>query len=319
MNNDIYRKLPLDFNKYKTYRIEGGASKKIFYKLIKNSKQTFIIIDFNDDKKEYQNHLKIFKILNYVNVSIPNIIEKNDTNSTIICEDFGDLRFDKILNQYPINSLLQYAVDTLVEIQNSTIYSKDYNLEHYNFTTFVREIEELPEYYFPFIKLNNKNLKEEFISIWQDAYKKIDFKFDSFTHKDFNLNNLILIPSRKKHLKCGIVDFQSAFWGESSWDLFSLLEDSRILFTDKFNEDLMDYFFSKTKLNISLLDFKMKYYFLNFSRQTRLLGRWVKLAKDLNKDWYLKFIPVTQNRLRKNINKINDTKLKKFYERYIIT
>ena len=26
-----------------------------------------------------------------------------------------------------------------------------------------------------------------------------------------------------------------SFWGERSWDLFSLLEDSRMLFTDQYN------------------------------------------------------------------------------------
>ena len=40
--------------------------------------------------------LLIYNILKEINVSIPKIIEKNDSNLTIISEDFGDLRFDKI-------------------------------------------------------------------------------------------------------------------------------------------------------------------------------------------------------------------------------
>ena len=38
----------------------------------------------------------------------------------------------------------------------------------------------------------------------------------------------------------------------------------------------------------------MKYHFLNCSRQSRLLGRWVKLSNDLGEKWYLDFIPVTK-------------------------
>ena len=59
-------------------------------------------------------------------------------------------------------------------------------------------------------------------------------------HKDFNMNNLIFLPSRKGHLKCGVIDYQNSFWGESTWDLFSLLEDSRILFTDQYNKYLFN-------------------------------------------------------------------------------
>ena len=132
------------------------------------------------------------------------------------------------------------------------------------------------------------------------------------------MNNLILRPSEKGHLKCGVIDFQSAFWGESSWDLFSLLEDSRMLFTDEFNDYFIEYFYSLTSQNISLNDFKFKFHFLNCSRQTRLLGRWVKLSKELKKKWYLDFIPITKSRLKKSINLLNNKKLSEFYNKYIL-
>ena len=119
------------------------------------------------------------------------------------------------------------------------------------------------------------------------------------------------------HLKCGVIDFQSSFWGESSWDLFSLLEDSRILFTDQFNDDFVHYFYSHTNQTISLNDFKIKFHYLNSSRQTRLLGRWVKLSKELNHKWYLDFISVTQYRLKKSINYLNNKQLSRFYNKYV--
>ena len=252
MENNIYKKLSTKFHKYKISKIESGASKKIFYKLVGEKKENFLVIDFNKDENEYKNHLKIYDILKNINISVPNIIEKNYNDLTLICEYFGDKRFDKILNQYSIKDLLEYAVDSLIEIKNSTNYDTSLQLEKYDFTMFNKEISELPDYYFSHIGLHNQDLKEEFLSTWSYAFKKINFDFENFVHKDFNLNNLILIPSRKKHLKCGIIDFQNAFWGDASWDLFSLLEDSRIIFTDEFNEEFIDYFFSRTSLNTTL-------------------------------------------------------------------
>ena len=309
-------KLSNEFKKYSIEKIEGGASKKKFYRL-KHSNKQYILTDFSFDKKEYNNYLTIYNILKNINISVPQIIEKYDNNLMIISEDFGDLRFDKILQKYPLNDLLHYAVDTLIILKNSIQYDSQLSLPQYSFDIFKKEIFELPKYYFPYVKLVNKNLNDEFIFIWSEAYRNIQFEFTNVVHKDFNINNLILIPNNKKHLKCGVIDFQSAFWGESSWDLFSLLEDSRVLFSDESNEYFIKYFFSQTSQKTSIQDFIYKYYFLNTSRQTRLLGRWIKLSKELKQDCYLDFIPITLKRLKKSIKLINDKKIIDFYNKYI--
>lgn len=318
MPSNILKKISREFKKYEILEVESGASKKKFYKLV-NKNNSFIIIDFVLDKREFENHLKIYNLLKDIDISIPKIIEKNDRDLVLITENFGNLRFDKILQNYDIKNLLSYAVDTLVILKKSIRFDKQFNLLQYNFDIFKNEIIELPHYYFPYINLNEEKLDKEFLFVWSKTFNKFAFEFDNFVHKDFNLNNLIFIPSNKKHLKCGVIDFQNAFWGESSWDLFSLLEDSRILFTDEFNEYFIEYFFKKTNQCMSLKEFKIKFYFLNLSRQTRLLGRWIKLSKELDNNCYLDFIPVTLKRLKKSLILLNDINLTKFYNKYILT
>ena len=63
------------------------------------------------------------------------------------------------------------------------------------------------------------------------------------------------LPQRKGHLRCGILDFQNAFIGFSGWDLFSLLENPRIYFDDKYNDELIEYFYNKTNQNLSFKEF----------------------------------------------------------------
>ena len=217
-----------EYKNFKFNKIKSGASKKIFYRLQKDNK-SFILTDFNLDKKEYLNHLKIYNILKDLNISIPEIYESNNTDLFTISEDFGNLRFDKIINNEPIDKLLLHAVDSLKIINQSLQFNSDLNLPIYNYKNFEDEIMELPKYFLPYLYNNlNENVSEEYLLIWSEYFNKFDFDFSNFVHKDFNINNLILLPSKKNHLKCGIIDFQSAFWGESCWDLFSLLEDSRI-------------------------------------------------------------------------------------------
>ena len=310
------KKLSSNFQNYNIKKIESGASHKNFYRL-DNNHNSYIFVDFQGDKNEYNYHIKIYDILKKINISIPKIVEKNDDFLFLITEDFGNLRFDQILKDDSLKSFLNYAVETLIEINNSIKFDHTYKLPQYNFKIFKSEIMELPKYYFPHIELNSKDLAEEFFYVWDKAFHNINFEFKNFQHKDFNINNLIFLPNKSCHLKCGVIDFQSAFWGESSWDLFSLLEDSRILFSDNYNDYFIKKFYLETKNNSPFNDFVSKYYFLSSSRQTRLLGRWIKLASELNQNWYLDFIAITLKRLTKSINLTNNENLINFYNKYI--
>jgi len=313
MKFDLLDKIPSKYQNYKVERISSGASRRLFYR-ISSGFNSFICLDSNNEKKEYKNFLKVHAYLSKINVSIPYIYESNDVNNILILEDFGNLRFDKILKNYPLKPLLECAVKTLVILKNNIDFNHFKDLSIYNFSTLKSEISEFTDYY---IYANNreipKDLIEEFYECWQKNFDSIGFDFNNFVHKDFNINNLLYLPLRKDHLKCGVIDFQSAFWGESCWDLFSLLEDSRIYFDDRHNDYFIKYYYQNTNQKISLEEFKEKYYMLNCSRQTRLLGRWVKLSKKLNAKLYLDFIKITKKRLAKGIGKLNRKDIKSVY------
>ena len=113
------------------------------------------------------------------------------------------------------------------------------------------------------------------------------------------------------------IRFQSAFWGESCWDLFSLLEDSRIYFDDQYSFYFIKLYYHYTNQGIGFDDFIEKYYMLSCSRQTRLLGRWVKLSKELNQSFYLDFIETTKKRLFKGLIKMNRKDLRSVYTKLL--
>ena len=287
MTFDLLNKLSSKYKDYKVEKIKKEASKRFFYRLSGKS-NSVICLDSGNEKKEYNDLLKVYSYLSKINVSIPEIYEKDDVNNILILEDFGNLRFDKILEIYPLKSLLEYAVNTLTILKNEIVFDPSKDLSIYNYNIFKSEISEFLNYYYPYVynKKISKHLSEEFYGSWKKYFDLLNFDFINFVHKDFNINNLIYLPSRKDHLKCGIIDFQSAFWGECCWDLFSLLEDSRIYFDDQFNIHFIKLYYHYTNQSIGFDDFIEKYYMLSCSRQTRLLGRWVKLSKELNQSFY---------------------------------
>ena len=318
MTFDLFNKISLKYKDYKVEKIKSEASKRFFYRLSGKS-NSVICLDSSNERKEYSDLLKVHSYLSKINVSIPDIYENDDANNILILEDFGNLRFDKILENYPLKSLLEYAVKSLTVLKKEIAFDCSKDLSIYNYNTFKSEISEFPNYYYPhvFRKEIPKNLSEEFYECWRKYFYSLSFNFINFVHKDFNINNLIYLPSRKGHLKCGILDFQSAFWGESCWDLFSLLEDSRIYFDDQFNDYFIKLYYHYTNQDIEFEDFIEKYYMLSCSRQTRLLGRWVKLSKELNQSFYLDFIKVTKKRLLKGLEKINRKDLRSVYNKLL--
>ena len=54
-----------------------------------------------------------------------------------LLEDFGDLRFDKILNKYELKDLLSIAVKSLIEIKNVIEFNPSYHLPTYNYKIFI--------------------------------------------------------------------------------------------------------------------------------------------------------------------------------------
>ena len=298
------------------YQIESDVSKKKIYRF-KNNNVNKIIVDFSYNLKDFHSFIQVHKLLLDINISIPKIFSVDESRNIITMEDFGDLRYDKFINNNDPKKFLYNAVNSIIEIQNSKKTLSLNNFLKYNFSFFKEEIAEFAEFYIPLID-NGNELADNFYYIWKAEFENIDFDFNSFVHKDFEFSNLIHLPKRDGHLKCGIIDFQNAFIGFSGWDLFSLLENPRMYFNEKYNSELLEYFYKRTNQKISLNYFIEQYYFLNTARQTRIIGRWINLDKANNNNNYSRFLNITINKLEKSLFNLKNKKLTNLYNKLII-
>ena len=305
--------MKLDLNE--VYQIESGASQKKIYRL-KNYNKEGVFVDFSYNDKDYYSFLEVNKFLSTINISVPKIYDTDDSKNLILMEDFGNHRYDNIINSIDLKEVLLSAINSLVEIQNTSQQITNYNLNTYNFSSFKIEIAEFADFYLPFKNIS-KSIVDEFFIIWHSEFKNLNFNWNSFVHKDFELSNLMYLQNRKGHLKCGILDYQNAFIGFSGWDMFSLLENPRIYFDDKYNDELIEYFYNNTNQNISYSEFLIQYYFLNTARQSRIIGRWINLDKKNKKNNYSMYLDVTIKRLKKSLYFLQNQKLSKLYNKVI--
>ncbi len=296
-------------------KIEDGLSKKSIYrKTEKNNSK--IIIDFSKDKREFKNFLKVYEILLKVNISIPKIYEVNQQQYKIYMQDFGNDRFNKIYNKDNLYKLLKLAVDNIIIIQSETNLKNLKNLKKYTFKDLKNELKEFVKYYIASKKILNFPTSK-FYKLWENIFYSQNYNMSNFSHKDFEFINLFFLENYKSHLQCGIIDFQSAFMGFIGWDLISLLENPRINFVRDYNDKLIEYFYDKSPIIENINTFREQYYVLSLARQTRLLGRWIKLLNINNDNQYLDYLNITKSRTIATLNNINNHELKLIYEKYL--
>ena len=108
--------IPKEFKNFKIINIRNEASRRKYYRL-KKDKKSVVLMDSSKEPKQFDNFLKVHKIISNIKISIPTIYEIDKINKIIILEDLGNLRFDKILNKYKLKDLLFIAVESLIEIK----------------------------------------------------------------------------------------------------------------------------------------------------------------------------------------------------------
>ena len=175
----------MKFNFNEVYQIESGVSQKKIYRF-KNSDKEGVFVDFSYNNKDYHSFLEINKFLSNINISVPKIFDIDDSKNLILMEDFGNERYDIIINSMDLKEILLNSINSLIEIQNTSEPKNKYNLDSYNFSSFKIEIAEFADFYLPFKNIS-KSIVDEFLTIWYSEFENLNFNWNSFVHKDFEL------------------------------------------------------------------------------------------------------------------------------------
>ena len=122
----------MKFNFDDVYEVESGASHKKIYRF-KNNNEGKIIVNFSYNYNDYLSFLEINNFLSMINISVPKIFDTDDTNRVIIMEDFGNIRYDKLINSIDPKDILIDAINSLIEIQNTQKLTVTKLLKRYNF------------------------------------------------------------------------------------------------------------------------------------------------------------------------------------------
>jgi len=287
--------------------IKGDASFRKFYR---NTKKNSIIVFANKEKsKNLLIYDSINKILIKNNLIAPKLLSQNYENNYIEIQDLGN---KTIYQRFLKNKKNQYSIfKKIINVLNKIQLIKDkkiknfkkvfYKIEDYKNKILFDEAKLFSYWYIP-KKLNKKKIRIFNVKFSKEIkllLSKLNFKNDTFVHRDFHVSNLVINSKNQ----IGLIDNQDALIGNKAYDLASLIDDVRFKTSNSLKLKVYNYYL-KTNKKINADKFKNDFEILSVLRNLKIIGIFMRLAERDKKTKYLKLIPyawkMIDNRLAKN-------------------
>ncbi len=299
----------LNFKELK--EIKGDASFRKFYRN-KNNRSIVVYA-----KKEKVKNLLIYdavnKILNKNKILAPKLINQNYKNNYIEVEDFGDNTLFKVLKHHKTNKELSFRkilktlsrLQLIKDKQVVNLNRQKYKVQKYDNKILLNEAKLFSEWYAArkINKFKIRKFKKGYENEVKKLLSKLNFKNDTFVHRDFHVSNLMYVKNN-----IAVIDSQDALIGNKAYDLASLVDDVRFETSNKLKNKILNNYFKKlkkTEINKFVNDFEI----LSVLRNLKIIGIFSRLALRDNKKKYVKMIPyaweMINYRMKKNREFVN--------------
>jgi len=295
--------------------IKGDASFRKFYR---NIKKNSIIVFANKEKiKNLLVYDSINKILIKNNIVAPKLLSQNYKKNYIEIQDLGNETIFQIFSKNKKNEyfIFKKVINILNKIQLvkdkkiKDFRNKFYLIKDYKSKILLDEAK-LFSYWYVKKKLDKKKINvfnSKFNKEIKLLLSKLNFKNDTFVHRDFHVSNLIINSKNK----IGLIDNQDALIGNKAYDLASLIDDVRYKTSNSLKNKVFKYYLNTNK-KIDVNKFKNDFDILSVLRNLKIIGIFIRLAERDKKRKYLKLIPyawkMIDSRMRKNKD-LNNLKL----------
>ena len=300
---------------YKLKKISGDASFREFYRLKKNYKTSIIVFA----KKEKYKNLIVYSIVNNIlnthKISAPKLISNHYKNNMIEISDLGNKSFYDFviskknkMNDYKSLIKLIFKLQKIKIKKNYILGKNKFKFIKYSLDNLHKESNLFFDWYLKYSlkkKIPNK-IKKLLRNELNKVYKKLNFKNDTFVHRDFHASNIMY---DKK--KLGVIDSQDAIIGNPLYDVASLIDDVRIKLPQDLQNNLFKFYYKNSKYKKEKIEkLKKDFDILSVQRNLKILGIFVRLSKRDNKLNYLKYLPYTwlliERRMKNPVfNKLN--------------
>ena len=136
-----------------------------------------------------------------------------------------------------------------------------------------------------------KSSRRRFFEAWIQCLTYIESCRTVLVLRDYHVDNLMVLAERDGVRRCGLLDFQDAVVGPASYDLVSLLQDSRRNISDEISSLMLDRYFDGVEGVDNRNNFMKSYYILGTQRALKVFGVFTRQDILYRNSKYLVHIP----------------------------
>ncbi|AUG54431.1 aminoglycoside phosphotransferase family protein [Thalassospira marina] len=245
---------------------------------------------------------------------VPEVLAHDVANGLALIEDFGDLTFTRALAMGSIvpASLYIRATDALITLHrgcdamaagaagvnaangaNGELSQAMAGLVTYQPANLRRQLASFGRDYLPLVIADDArrgHAMQEFDDLLDHVLPQCFDAGQTIIHRDYHVDNLMLVDTDDGDADCGIIDFQDAAIGPRPYDLVSLLRDVRHDVGIDIERTMMARYLAAFP-EIDETAFNRAYIATGMVRNFRILGRFGWLARESGKMRYLEFVP----------------------------
>ncbi|MGB0551998.1 MAG: aminoglycoside phosphotransferase family protein [Alphaproteobacteria bacterium] len=270
--------------------LAGDASFRRYVRLSGDSGASAMLMDAPPPQEDVRPFVTIANRLLSMGLSAPKILASKLDVGLLLLEDFGDATYTQILrNDGDEVALYQLATETLIELHRQ--FSDPGDIPPYDDTQLLDEAALLVDWFLPALRgcETSDGLRREYLSLWRDVLALDHGVPATLVLRDYHVDNLMHLSDRQGVSACGLLDFQDAVIGPSSYDLVSLLEDARRDVPAPLAANcLAQYLSAFPELDPDA--FRASYAILGAQRSAKIVGIFTRLDWRDGKPFYLKHV-----------------------------
>jgi aminoglycoside/choline kinase family phosphotransferase len=298
--------------------IAADASFRSYERLEKDNHH-FILMNAPAPQEDIRPFTKVCHLLTRLHLSAPAMFCQDVDHGFMLLEDLGRCSYNHHLREHPEDEYTLYHAALQVQLVlraygNAIRFG---TLPPYDMDVYLREVLLYAEWYLPQLLRGDDLFKaqESYIALWKQLLAEADFTCSQPVLRDFHADNLMWLPQRDGAARAGLLDFQDALLGDSTYDLVSLLEDARRDVAPDTQERIISDYLEATGEDENA--FRRRYALMAAQRNSKVIGIFHRLAARDGKHHYLDFVPRVQKLLEGNLQHPALQPLKEWHQRYL--
>ncbi len=262
------------------------ASNRCYFRL-KNIEPPLILMDAPPETENAEQFIEVTNLLTQLGARAPVLHGYDLDDGLVLLEDLGNATFTHLLAQNASElDLYQTATDALIDLQRASIESiSSIELPAYDLNLCTSEAALFCDWYLPAVlgRLLKDDEKKGFVVVLNTLFNKIPSADTVFVHRDFHVDNLLLVENQ-----CALLDYQDAVLGPATYDLVSLLEDARRDIDPDVKQKMWIHWLSRH--NLSPENTELAFHFWGAQRHCKVAGIFVRLWLRDGKPVYLEHL-----------------------------